>query len=190
MLYAEDVVGPGQAPTGAYFAIFNRKCRVFRFFIIFFGFFVFFVFFRNSLFRFVSLLYRNREFRCFDWTETNRRTTQTVKREYIWVFFRKFRLVSVCFGFLRSSSVCFGCFDIGSKHRNKQNFFFILVSRNKPKQTRNRSCFGLFRFEPKFIFVCFEDTLRATHTQKLLLILKIFPTNRYSSAILRNKGFL
>jgi hypothetical protein len=34
-----------------------------------------------------------------------------------------------------------------------------MVSRNKPKQTRNRSCFGLFRFEPKFIFVCFEDTL-------------------------------
>ncbi len=24
---------------------------------------------------------------------------------------------------------------------------------------RNRSCFGLFRFEPKYIFVCFEDTL-------------------------------
>jgi hypothetical protein len=27
------------------------------------------------------------------------------------------------------------------------------------KQKRNRSCFGFFRFEPKFIFVCFEDTL-------------------------------
>ncbi len=27
------------------------------------------------------------------------------------------------------------------------------------KQTRNRSCFVLFRFKPKFIFVCFEDTL-------------------------------
>jgi hypothetical protein len=24
---------------------------------------------------------------------------------------------------------------------------------------QNRSCFGLFQFEPKFIFVCFEDTL-------------------------------
>ncbi len=43
-------------------------------------------------------------------------------------------------------------------HPNSLNFFF-LVSWNKPKQTRNRSCFGLFRFEPKFIFVCFEDTL-------------------------------
>jgi hypothetical protein len=26
----------------------------------------------------VSVLYRNREFRCFDWTETNRRPTETV----------------------------------------------------------------------------------------------------------------
>jgi hypothetical protein len=24
---------------------------------------------------------------------------------------------------------------------------------------RNRLCFGLFRFKPKFFFVCFEDTL-------------------------------
>jgi hypothetical protein len=40
--------------------------------------------------------------------------------------------------------------------------FWFFVSRNKPKQTRNRSCFGLFRFEPKFIFVCFEDTLVTT----------------------------
>jgi hypothetical protein len=41
----------------------------------------------------------------------------------------------------------------------KQIETFFSVSRNKPKQTRNRSCFSLFRFEPKFIFVCFEDTL-------------------------------
>jgi hypothetical protein len=34
-----------------------------------------------------------------------------------------------------------------------------LVSRNKPKINRNRLCFGLFRFEPKKKFVCFEDTL-------------------------------
>jgi hypothetical protein len=43
---------------------------------------------------------------------------------------------------MRNRSVCFGCFDIGSKNRNKPNFLF-LVSRNRPK----------------FIFVCFEDTL-------------------------------
>jgi hypothetical protein len=77
------------------------------------------------------------------------------------IFFRKFRVVSVCFGLLRNSSVCFGCFDIGSKPRNKPKSL-VLVSRNKPKQTRNRSCFGLFRFELKFSFVCFEDTLPYT----------------------------
>ena len=29
------------------------------------------------------------------------------KREYIWVFFRKFRVVSVCFGLFRFVSVCY-----------------------------------------------------------------------------------
>jgi hypothetical protein len=38
----------------------------------------------------------------------------------------------------------------------------FLVSRNKPKINRNRLSFGLFRFEPKKKFVCFEDTLHAT----------------------------
>jgi hypothetical protein len=38
----------------------------------------------------------------------------------------------------------------------------FLVLRNKPKKNRNRLSFGLFRFEPKKIFDCFEDTLRAT----------------------------
>jgi hypothetical protein len=37
----------------------------------------------------------------------------------------------------------------------------LLVSRNKPKNNRNRLSFGLFRFEPKFYFICFEDTLVA-----------------------------
>jgi hypothetical protein len=54
----------------------------------FFRFFFFsriFGFFRFVLKQFVSLQYRNREFRCFDWIKTNRRPTQT-------------DLVSVCFG--------------------------------------------------------------------------------------------
>ncbi len=59
---------------------------------------------------------------------------------------------------LRNSSVCLGCFDTTETNPN----FLFLVSRNKPKQMRNRSCFGLFRFEPKIIFVCFEDTLVRT----------------------------
>jgi hypothetical protein len=71
-------------------------------------------------------------------------------REHFFIFSENLGL----FRFVLNSSVCF---DIGSKHRNKQKFLF-LVSRNKPKQNRNRSGFGLFRFKPKIYFVCFEDT--------------------------------
>jgi hypothetical protein len=78
------------------------------------------------------------------------------KRQYIWEFFRKFRVVSVCFCLLRNRSVCFGCFDIGSKHRNKPNFFlfgFTKQTETNAKQTRNRSCFGsnrnLFSFDSR-----------------------------------------
>ena len=64
------------------------------------------------------------------------------KREYIWKFFQKFRVVSVCFGLLRNRSVCFGCFDIGSKHRNKPNFFLFGFT----KQTETNAKQILFRF--------------------------------------------
>jgi hypothetical protein len=75
---------------------------------------------------------------------------------------RVYQCLFVYFGLFRNSSVSFGCFDMDSKHRNepkqteKINW---LVSRNKPKINRNRFSFGLFRFEPKIYFVCFEDTL-------------------------------
>jgi hypothetical protein len=61
---------------------------------------------------------------------------------YIWVFFRKFRVVSVFFGLLRNSSVCFGCFDIGSKHRNKPKLFVFGFT----KQTETNAKQILFRF--------------------------------------------
>jgi hypothetical protein len=80
------------------------------------------------------------------------------KRKYIWVFFRKFRVVSVCFGLLRNSSVCFGCFDIGSKHRNKPKFFifgFMKETETNAKQilflfvsVRTKIYFCLFRGHP------------------------------------------
>jgi hypothetical protein len=44
--------------------------------------------------------------------------------------------------------------------------FLLLVSRNKPKINRNRLSFGLFRFEPKKYFDCFEDTLAMRHSTK------------------------
>jgi hypothetical protein len=43
-------------------------------------------------------------------------------------------------------------------NRNKN----CLVSQNKPKINRNRFSFGLFRFEAKIFFVCFENTLGQT----------------------------
>ncbi len=120
--------------------------------------------FRNSLFWF---------FRFYTETESFYVSTEPIQtedqpkqfdREHILVFFWKFRVVSICFGLFWNSSVCFGCFDIGSKHRNKpkqtetnRNFLF-LVSRNQLKHNRNLSCFGLFQFKPKTFFVSFEDT--------------------------------
>jgi hypothetical protein len=65
------------------------------------------------------------------------------------------------FGLFRNRSVCFGCFDIDPKIETNRKIN-LLVSRNKPKNNRNRLSFGLFRFEPKIYFICFEDTLVVT----------------------------
>jgi hypothetical protein len=64
------------------------------------------------------------------------------KREYIWAFFRKFRVVSVCFALLWNSSVCFVCFNIGSQHRNKPKFLVFGFT----KQTETNAKQILFRF--------------------------------------------
>jgi hypothetical protein len=121
----------------------------FGFFLSFFGFFlgffdffsVFSVCFETVCFgvSVVSLLYRNRV--SIDPKQTQDPPKQ-FKREYIWVFFRKFRVASVCFGLLRNNSVCFGCFDIGSKHRNKPKLFVIGFT----KQTETNAKQILFRF--------------------------------------------
>jgi hypothetical protein len=50
-----------------------------------------------------------------------------------------------CFGSFRNSSVCFGCFDKGSKHRNKPKFFlcwFHETNRNKRETDLVSVCFG------------------------------------------------
>ncbi len=53
-----------------------------------------------------------------------------------------FQKIPDCFGSFRNSSVCFGCFDKGSKHRNKpKNFFFGFT-----KQTETNAKQILFRF--------------------------------------------
>ncbi len=87
------------------------------------------------------------------------------KREYIWVFFGKFRVVSICFGLFTKQFCLFRLFRYRFETPKQTEifcFWFHETNRNKPKQTRNRSCFGLFRFGPKIIFVCFEDTLVQT----------------------------
>jgi hypothetical protein len=112
---------------GSIFCYILQKIMGFPVFFQFFRFFsAFFGLFRNSFF----FLFRF-------YTETEDPPKQ-FKREYIWVFFRKFRVVSVCFGLLQNSSVCFGCFDIGSKHRNKLKFFvfgFTKQTETNAKQT-------------------------------------------------------
>ncbi len=57
-----------------------------------------------------------------------------------------------CFGLFRNSSVCFGCFDKGSKHRNKPKIFFVGFT----KQTETNAKQILFRFVsvPTEIFFC------------------------------------
>jgi hypothetical protein len=77
------------------------------------------------------------------------------KRENIQVFFRKFRIISVRFETVLFVSVV----SIQVQNTETSRKRKVLVSRNKPKQTRNRSCFGLFRFELKIFIFHFEDTL-------------------------------
>jgi hypothetical protein len=63
---------------------------------------------------------------------------------FVFIFFQEKNFCSAKYlGIFQKIPDCFGCFDIGSKHRTKPKFFF--VSRNKQKQTRNKSCFGLNR---------------------------------------------
>jgi hypothetical protein len=111
--------------TGSKFCYFFTENVVFSGLFRFFVFFGFYRFVSKQFVSVVSLLYQNREFRCFDWTETKEDPPKQFKREDIWVFFRKFRVVSVYFSLLRNSSVCFGCFDIVAKHRNKPKFFIF-----------------------------------------------------------------
>ncbi len=130
-----------------HFVIFYRKFRVFPVFS------VFFVLFHFSVF---SVCFETVCFSCFASILKQRVSIEPkqtedphkqFKREYIWEFFRKFRVVSVCFGLLRNRSVCFGCFDIGSKHRNKPNIFLFGFT----KQTETNAKQILFRF----VSVCF-----------------------------------
>jgi hypothetical protein len=118
----------------------------FGFFLVFFGFFCFFLgffgLFRNSLFRCFGCFASIPKQRVSIDPKQTEDPPKQFKREYIWVFFRKFRVVLICFGLLRNSSVCFCCFDIGTKHRNKPKLFVIGFT----KQTETNAKQILFRF--------------------------------------------
>jgi hypothetical protein len=78
-----------------------------------------------------------------------------------WYFYKNlglFRFVSKQFCLFR----LFGYRFETPKQTETNQIFLFLVSQNKRKQNRNRSCFGLFRFELKLFFVYFEDTLLST----------------------------
>jgi hypothetical protein len=93
---------------------FSGFFRFFRFFSVLFS--VFSVCFETVCFgvSVVSLLYRNREFRLI--RNKQKAHPNSLKESIFGYFSEKFRVVSVCFGLLRNSSVCFGCFDTGSKN--------------------------------------------------------------------------
>jgi hypothetical protein len=118
----------------------------FRFFSWFFRFFQFFLgvfgLFRNSLFRCFGCFTSIPKQRVLIDPKQTEDPPKQFKRKYICVFFRKFRVVSVFFGLLRNSSVCFGCFDIGSKHRNKLKLFVFGFT----KQTETNAKQILFQF--------------------------------------------
>jgi hypothetical protein len=105
------------------------------------------------LFRFFT------ETECFDVSIELKQTEDQLKqfdREHIWYFSENLGL----FRFFRNSSVCFGCFDIGSKHRNKPKilvFDFTKKTKTQPKQilfwfvsVRIKIFVCLFRGQPAY----------------------------------------
>jgi hypothetical protein len=102
---------------------FTEKFRVFPGFFQFFRFFWYFRFFRFFSVCFETACFASipkQRFSMFRLNQNKQKPhpQKQFEGEYIWVF----RVVSVCFGLLQNSSVCFGCFYTGLKHRNKLKF--------------------------------------------------------------------
>jgi hypothetical protein len=94
------------------------------FFSEYFGFSGLFWFVSKQFDPVVSLLYQNRE---FQWSIERKQTEDQLKqfdREHILIFFRTCRVVLLCFDLFQNSSVCFSCFDIGSKQQTETNWNF------------------------------------------------------------------
>jgi hypothetical protein len=96
----------------------------------------------------------------------NRNKQKTKRNSLIesifWYFSENLGLIRFVLVWFETVLFFFGCFVIGLKYRNKPKilvFGFTKQTETQPKHNQNRSCFGLFRFEPKNFFR-FEDTLR------------------------------
>ena len=129
---------------------------VFFFFFVFFHFFVFFVF-SGCFSCFTSI----RKQRVSIEPKQTEDPPKQFKREYIWGFLQK---IYDCFGLLRNRSVCFGCFYLGSKHRNKPNIFLFGFT----KQTETNAKQILFRFV-------------SVRTEIYFCLFRGHPTREYSS---------
>ncbi len=125
--------------------------RFFHFFCFFFAFFGFFALFRNSCFGCFAFIPKQRV--SIEPKQTEDPPKQ-FKGEYIWDFFIKFRVVSVCFGLLGNRPVCFSLFLYRFetlKQTEIFSFWFHETNRNKRETDLVTFCFGSNR--NLFLFV-------------------------------------
>ncbi len=151
---------------------FTENLGFFRFFLFFLFFCFFLVFFRCFLVCFKTVCFGcfasipKQVVSMFRLNRNKQKTQPNSLKESIFENFsenlRLFPFVSVCY----ETNLFVSVVSIQVRNTETNQNFFFLVSRNKLKQTQNRSCFGLFQFEPKFIFVCFEDTLVTVNSGK------------------------
>ncbi len=129
---------------GAYLANFYRKFRgfpIFCFFQFFLFFFVFFGLFQNSLFRLFHFYTETESFDVSIEPKQTKTHPNSLKESIFGYFSKNLGLLR----FVTKQFFCFGCFDIGSKHRNKMKFFYFWfheTNRNKRETDLVSVCFG------------------------------------------------
>ncbi len=127
------------------FWYFFRKFRVFRFFLVCFKIVCF------SCFAFIP-----KQRVSMFWLNQNKQKTN--RNSLIESNFGIFFYLGVLFRFVWKHSVCFDCFDKGSKHRNNPKFLVFGFT----KQTETKQKQILFRFvwvQTDILFCLFQDTL-------------------------------
>jgi hypothetical protein len=143
---------------GSILCYFLQKIYGFSVFFRFSIFFCFFLFcFETVCFSCFALVPKQRVWK-FRLNRNKQKTHPNSIKESMFGYFSENVGLFGLFRFVRKQFCLFPLFRYWFETPKRTENLF-LVSRNKLKQTQNRSCFGLFRFEPKFIFVCFEDTL-------------------------------